>query len=133
MKRLTAVFSTLGFLLASGTAFAQATGGQRNININPGNIGISRDTTLGTVFSNGFKIAALLAAVVVLFMLVWGAFQWITSGGDKEAVGKARGRIIAALVGLVILALSLLIVVVVGQILHIDILNLGVLPSLDSR
>src|SRR5437773_889592 len=32
-------------------------------------------------------LAFIIAVIVVLFMLVWGAFEWITSGGDKEAVG----------------------------------------------
>ena len=64
-------------------------------------------------------------------MLITGAFNWITSGGDKENVGKARSRIINALIGLLVLALAFLIARVAGQIVHIDIFNLKI-PSLDQ-
>jgi len=53
--------------------------------------------------------------------MVLGAFRWITSGGDKDAIANARKTIVNALIGLAILALSVVIVVVVGRILNIDI------------
>ncbi|MBI4066794.1 hypothetical protein HY407_00270, partial [Candidatus Gottesmanbacteria bacterium] len=54
-------------------------------------------TTLGNAINNVLTVAFAVAVLVVLVMLILGAFEWITSGGDKEAVGKARGRIINAL------------------------------------
>jgi hypothetical protein len=46
----------------------------------------------------------VVSAAVTLFFLIAGAIKWITSGGDKGKVEEARGRITAAVIGLLILA-----------------------------
>jgi hypothetical protein len=102
------------------------------VQVGPPAVGINPAAGIGTILSNALTIIFVAAALAVLFFLVIGAFKWIISGGDKEAVAGARKTIVAALVGLAILALSFLIVVVVGQILNIDILNLRFIPSLDA-
>lgn len=102
------------------------------VQVGPPAVGINPAAGIGTILSNALTIIFVAAALAVLFFLVIGAFKWIISGGDKEAVGAARKTIVAALVGLAILALAFLIVVVVGQILNIDILNLRFIPSLDA-
>lgn len=48
----------------------------------------------------------IISTLVALFYLIWGGFKWLTSGGDKTAVGAARDHIIAAIIGLVIIFLS---------------------------
>lgn len=83
----------------------------------PSGKGIAGGTPLTQLFTNAITIVFIAATVLVLVMLVIGALQWILSGGDKEAVGKARSRITHALVGLVILALAFVILTVVGQII----------------
>lgn len=49
------------------------------------------------------------AAMSFIIMFIWGAVQMILSGGDKEAISKARSRITWAIVGVALLALSYLI------------------------
>jgi hypothetical protein len=61
-------------------------------------------TDVGKLISGLIGIAMLLAALAVFVYLVWGGFEWITSGGDKAAVENARNKITAALIGLVIVA-----------------------------
>jgi len=63
----------------------------------------------------GGIIAILLAIVTIgsLAVLIWGAIQWISSGGDKAKVEAARNTIIAAVVGLVIAFLAFAIVNVI--------------------
>lgn len=56
------------------------------------------------------------AIILFLFMIIWAAFNWITAGGDKENVAKARSKIINASIGLLILALSGIFVRVAGEI-----------------
>ncbi len=54
-------------------------------------------------------ILSLLIAVVALLVfvyLIWGGIEWITSGGDKGKTDQARSKIIAALVGVIIIASS---------------------------
>ena len=47
----------------------------------------------------------VIAALVFFFMFILGGIQWMTSGGDKAATESARGKITAALIGLVIVFL----------------------------
>lgn len=72
--------------------------------------------TIGDAIGNFLTIALAVAVLVVLVMLIIGAYEWITSGGDKEAVAKARNRIINALIGLVILAVAFALARLAGQI-----------------
>jgi hypothetical protein len=41
-------------------------------------------------------------AVSSFIFLLWGSLQWITSGGDKDGVEKAKRKITNALIGLFI-------------------------------
>lgn len=132
MKKVSALITSTGLLLASATtAFAQ---NPRVTTIPPGTLpGVDpTKTNIGTLLASALQIVFIAAALAVLIYLVWGAFKWITSGGDKDAIGKARGTIVNALVGLAILALAFFITVLFGQIVGIDILNLPVIPRLGE-
>jgi hypothetical protein len=113
-------------------ALASHVSAQVPVNITPPSEGVNPYTPLGTFISNALRIVFILATLAVLVMLVIGAFNWITSGGDKDAVGKARNRIIAALVGLAVLALAFFLTNVVGNLLGINILGGAILPRLDQ-
>jgi len=58
--------------------------------------------TVQGIVSNLINLVLVIAFVVFLSLLLWGGIQWITSGGDKEALARARGKITAAIVGIVI-------------------------------
>lgn len=57
-----------------------------------------------------------IAALVCLAMLIWGAFNYMTSGGDKNKTATARSRIIFAIVGLLLVALSFSIAVIIQNL-----------------
>lgn len=114
MKKIASLVSSVGFLTIAQKAFADVTIAV----VAPGGI-IPATTPLGDIISNLVKIAFVVASLLVLAMLIFGGIQWIISGGDKEAVGKARSRIIAALIGLAVLALTFLIINIIGNILGI--------------
>ncbi len=110
---------------------AQATTGTNpTISIEP-TVGLGVSTGLGTIISNGLTIIISIAVLAVLFMLIFGAFEWIISGGDKEKVASARNRITHALIGMAILGLAFVIVTVVGRLVNVDVLGNFALPSLD--
>jgi hypothetical protein len=46
----------------------------------------------------------LIAGLLVLFYLIMGGIEWITSGGDKGKTESARNKITAAVIGIIILA-----------------------------
>jgi hypothetical protein len=66
-------------------------------------------------------------------MFLWGAVKWITSGGDKEAVSAARKKIVAALVGLVILAVSFLVLSLIGLFIGINPIKDLKIPGLGDN
>lgn len=65
--------------------------------------------------TNLIALIYILAAIVLIFMLLWGAFDWITSGGDKEKVHAARERITQAFVGIILFAAAFAVIAVLGQ------------------
>lgn len=67
----------------------------------------------------------VVGAVVFMFMLILGAIQWISSGGDKVAVEAARGRVANALIGLVVLFALFAIISVVNILFNINLLLLN--------
>lgn len=116
MKKLVALVSGIGYLLSSATAFAQ-------IQISPPAIG-GRPvgySDISRFINNIVSLMFIVATIIVLVMLVWGAIEWIFSGGNKDAVASARGRIIHALIGFAVLAVAFAIVKLAGQFLGFDI------------
>ncbi len=85
---------------------------------------------LPNLVSVGVKFAFLLAALGAFFFLIMGALQWITAGGDKEGVEKARKKITGALIGLIILFLIYALAALLQTIFGIDILGNLSIPSL---
>lgn len=80
---------------------------------------------LGAIVSLIFVIAVVIA----LFYLLWGAVKWINSGGDKAALDGARGQVITAVVGLIILFFAFLIINVLLGFFNIDLASI-VIPRL---
>jgi hypothetical protein len=60
----------------------------------------------GALVNSVLSIVMVIAALLVFFYLIWGGIEWITSGGDKGQTEKARNKITAAVIGLIILAAS---------------------------
>lgn len=74
---------------------------------------------IGTVLS----ITMTIALLILLFMLVTGAIQWMTSGGEGAKLTEARERITNAIIGIIILSGSLAIFLFIQWILGIQILT----------
>lgn len=64
--------------------------------------------------SNFVVLIFSVAGVVLILMIVWGAFDWIISEGDKEKVASARNKIINAIIGIILFALAFAIIQVLG-------------------
>lgn len=68
----------------------------------------------------------IIAGLVALIFLLLGALSWITSGGNKESVDKAREKIQAALVGLILIFVVLATVAVIENIFFPGNTGLGI-------
>ena len=108
MKKLAAFSTGIVYLFTTVNVFAQ------NITIIPPDQGYN---DIGDFITKALQLAFIVAVIVVLAMLVWGAIEWIFSGGQKEAVASARSRIVNALVGFAILAVAFAIATLAGNFL----------------
>jgi len=64
--------------------------------------------------SNLIALFYSVAAIVLIFMLIWGAFDWITSEGDKEKLQSAQRKIINAIIGIMLFAITFAVIQVLG-------------------
>ena len=92
--------SVTGLVMSVQTTLAQDTIGQ----IDVPDQGFA--TSIGGLISALLNLVMLFAAILVFAYLIWGGIEWITSGGDKGQTEKARNKITAAIVGLIVLAAS---------------------------
>ena len=84
-------------------------------------------TALSRLIGNLLNLAVGLVGLTLLIMLVRGGYQYITAGGDKEAVQKAVKTMSTALIGAVIL-LSLFAIIQIVEVLFGISLRTPVIP-----
>lgn len=70
----------------------------------------------GDVLTFLIRTFFIIGGIIAMLYLLLGAFSWITSGGNKENVDKAREKITNALVGVILIFVVLAVVTVVEQI-----------------
>lgn len=68
------------------------------------------ENTLPTIVGKVINIFSWVVGAVSVIMIIYGGFKYITSGGDTNGVTAAKNTILYALIGLVIVALSQVIV-----------------------
>jgi len=62
---------------------------------------------LGKFIGFGIQMFILAAGLFLLIYLLWGAFDWIISNGEKERITKAQHKITNALVGMILVFIVL--------------------------
>ncbi|TRZ52077.1 hypothetical protein D4R99_03370 [bacterium] len=100
--------------------------GLPNVSYAPVNVGFAIppfDAVLTFIIRFFFIVSGLIA---LLFLLL-GALAWITSGGNKESVDKAREKIQAAIIGIILLFVVLAVVGVLENVLG---LGLGITKNI---
>ncbi len=70
-------------------------------------------------------IVIAVAVLMLLLYLIWGAFSWITSSGDKSKTEEARNRMSTAVIGIIVLSSTIALFMLVQQILGICVLDFG--------
>jgi hypothetical protein len=73
-------------------------------------------------------IALLLgfSGVFAFIYLLWGGLQWITAGGDKDAVEKARKKIIQALIGLSVVFSAYAIIYIIRVLFQVNLISVTI-------
>jgi len=88
--------------------------------------GTSGTTVFQIFLSNGMTFAFGLGILVLLVMLLIGAYEYITAGGDKEGLAKSSKRMTQAVIGLVLLFSIYLIAYIVGYLFGINVLQVNI-------
>jgi len=89
----------------------------------------SNETLAGSEISFGAWLgrilngAMVIAAILLLLYLLWGGISWISAGGDSSKIQAARERITQAVIGIVVLAASIAIFMLIQRILSINIID----------
>ncbi|OGH19092.1 MAG: hypothetical protein A2868_00220 [Candidatus Levybacteria bacterium RIFCSPHIGHO2_01_FULL_40_15b] len=122
-KILSSAAGLISYALVASPVFADVL--DAGVKTPPGSTVIPADTSIGSIISFLVAFIIVVAFLAALLFIVIGAIQWITSGGDKQRVADARNHIISAVIGLIIIALTFVIVNVI-----ITALGLGSLTSL---
>jgi len=60
-------------------------------------------TGFGKLVGFGVRTFIVVASMFLLLYLLWGAFDWITSSGEKEKITKAQNKITNALIGFLLI------------------------------
>ena len=78
---------------------------------------------IGQLINFILQLVIVLGLLLVFFNLIMAGLQWITSGGDKGKTDAARQRIIAALVGILVLSAAYAVAQLVAYVLGFDSFN----------
>ena len=70
---------------------------------------------LNIILTNLVTLIYGIAAVTLVLMLIWGAWDWLTSEGDKEKLAGAQKKIINAFIGIMLFAVAFAVIRVLSQ------------------
>jgi len=116
-KLLGPIAATIAFLSLVPSAFAQIA----TCPLAPFAVLCFQQGSLPGIIAAVITFIFIVAVVIALFYLLFGAVRWIFSGGDKAAIDSARGTIVAAIVGLIILFLTFLLINVLLAFFNVNI------------
>jgi hypothetical protein len=66
----------------------------------------STESTITNLAKEVVNIFTIIVGAASVFMIIYGGFRYITSGGSSEKVGNAKNTLIYAIIGLIIVALA---------------------------
>ncbi len=89
--------------------------------------------SLGDLLTFFIRIFFIIAGLTALLFLLTGALQWITSGGSKENVDKARERIQQALIGVILIVAVLTLITLFEQVIFNKQICFGISCPIDFK
>src|SRR3989344_1426780 len=90
---------------------------QQIIPINQTTLPGNQSSTFTTVFNYYIKVFLGVVGVLAVAFLIYGGFRYITSAGNEEQAESAKKIIQNSIIGLIIIILSYVIVIVIGNAL----------------
>lgn len=110
-----------GYLATTGTALAlSARSAFAQIELGTVKTGSGFAQDIGSLITAVLSFVMIIAALLVFLYLILGGIEWITSGGDKGKTESARNKITSAVIGIIILAASWAILLLILQFLGFE-------------
>ena len=116
---MTKFLADIGFSQITTPGGYQPTGGDLAGSTNP----------VEKLISNVLVVLTVVAGLSFIIWFLLGGINWITAGGDKGKVDKAKSMMTNGAIGLIIIAVSYAITWIVGAALGISILEPGKILS----
>lgn len=75
---------------------------------------------INLILGNIIGIIFILGIIVAFFFIIIGGIQWATAGDDKEKISSARGKVMSAIIGLIVLFAVFAIMKLIGAFFGIE-------------
>jgi hypothetical protein len=98
-----------------------------NNNINS-NYTFLRNLTPAAYVVTAINLLLGIAGVLAFLFLLFGGTQWITAGGDKDALDKSRKRIVQALIGLAVVFSAYAIIFIIRVLFNVNLVQFTLRP-----
>lgn len=98
------IAGTAALLVVPQVARAQVDFSRLSVPLFGGNLGLTG------VLTSMLSIFLLVAGIVAFLIFLYAGFQYLTAGGDSGATGKAKTAMVNAIIGIIIIALSYVVV-----------------------
>lgn len=118
-KLLVFLSSSLSLLASCSPAFATIT----NTAV-PGGGGGDQGHQFAVTIGTLWQTIIIVGGLAFMMYFLWGAVNWILSGGEKGKLEEAKNHITQGLIGLAILVASYVIIKFLQAALGIDLLNI---------
>lgn len=69
------------------------------------------------IINLGFNLLFVVGVIITISLVIYSGIQWTLSGGDKEKIASARGRLTFAIIGFVVIITAFAIVKIVLMLL----------------
>lgn len=140
LSPLTRAAAGIGALTASLFMFASNTFAQISNPVISEEIGTIQSSSCdaGNIFVQYFILVwnavISIGALVVMVMFIWGAIEWLSADGEASKVAKARGRMLNAALGMLLLVASFAIISFISLVFfgeNFNLLNFSLPTALE--
>ncbi len=76
--------------------------------------------TVGDVINRLLEVLVPIAGIILLFVLIWGGYEFMMSQGNPEKIKGAQAKITTGIIGFILLVISFFLVRLIAKIFGLD-------------
>ena len=117
MSKIKGIFKTIGTSLVLASAPLAALAAAPDIGVGENlRDSFTKDDIANIIASIRFWFTGILG-IIAIIMILYGAFLYLTAGGDEEKVGKAKKTVLYGAIGILIILVAYAAFTLVGSFL----------------